>query len=84
VEEAGRILNARDSVFGTRVSGLIGATGFADLRITGDSGFGFLDLKFATWGEGGGWNLCLRSWGHQVIGSLGFGIRGFGGDQSRE
>ena len=54
VEERGRTLNPRDSVLGTRVSGLIGATDFSDLGITSDSRFGFLDLKFATSGEGGG------------------------------
>jgi len=53
VEERGRTLNPRDSVLGTRVSGLIGATDFSDLGITSDSRFGFLDLKFATSGEGG-------------------------------
>ena len=74
VEERGRTLNPRDSVLGTRVSGLIGATDFSDLGITSDSRFGFLDLKFATSGD----------MGSSVIGLLGLEIWEFGGDESRE
>ena len=45
VEERGRTLNPRDSVFGFGDSCLIRATGPSDIGITSDSGFEFWTRK---------------------------------------